>query len=132
RLEDAEVEARNLQRRMPKALLLGEGEATEQRVKQLHRPALLHIVGHGIVRGNADCQAAAASPDCELAGLDPATRVMSLSAIVLEEAYGRGAAPRRTACSRPWNCKRSTCKAQRCWFSRSAGWPMACLLPEKV
>jgi CHAT domain-containing protein len=55
----------------------------------LHRPALLHIVGHGIVRGNEDCQAAG-SPDCQLAGLDPATRVMSLSAIVLEEAYGRG------------------------------------------
>jgi hypothetical protein len=30
-----------------KAQLLGEGEATEQRIKQLHRPALLHIVGHG-------------------------------------------------------------------------------------
>ncbi len=90
RLEGAEVEARDLRRRLPKALLLGEGEATEQRVKRLHRPALLHIVGHGIVRGNQDCQAAAASPDCQLAGLDPAARVMSLSSIVLEEAYGRG------------------------------------------
>ncbi len=56
RLERAEVEARDLHRRMPKALLLGEGEATEQRVKQLHRPALLHILGHGIVRGNEDCR----------------------------------------------------------------------------
>jgi CHAT domain-containing protein len=74
---------------MPRAQLLGEGQATEQRVKQLHHPALLHVVGHGIVRGNEDCQAASASPGC-LAGIDPATRVMSLSAIVLEEAYGRG------------------------------------------
>jgi CHAT domain-containing protein len=90
RLEGAQLEARDLQRRMPKALLLGEGEATEQRVKQLHHPALLHIVGHGIVRGNEDCQAGASGPDCQLAGLDPATRIMSLSAIVLEEAYGRG------------------------------------------
>ncbi len=90
RLQGAELEARELQRRMPKSLLLGEGEATEQRLKQLHRPALLHIVGHGIVRGNEDCHAGAAGPDCQLAGLDPATRVMSLSAIVLEEAYGRG------------------------------------------
>jgi CHAT domain-containing protein len=90
RLEGAEMEARDLQRRMPKALLLGEGEATEQRVKQLHHPAVLHIVGHGIVRGNDDCQPAAASADCQLAALDPAARVMSLSAIVLEEAYGRG------------------------------------------
>ena len=90
RLEGAALEARDVQRRMPKAQLLGEGEATEQRIKQLHRPALLHIVGHGIVRGNEDCQANPASPGCHLAGIDPAARVMSLSAIVLEEAYGRG------------------------------------------
>jgi CHAT domain-containing protein/tetratricopeptide (TPR) repeat protein len=89
RLEGAQLEAGELQRRMPRAQLLGEGQATEQRVKQLHHPALVHIVGHGIVRGNEDCQAAPASPGC-LAGIDPATRVMSLSAIVLEEAYGRG------------------------------------------
>ena len=92
RLEDAEVEARDVQRWFPKAQLLGEGEATEQRIKQLHRPALLHIVGHGIVRGNEDCRLARESPGCQLAALDPATRVMSLSAIVLEEAYGRGGA----------------------------------------
>jgi CHAT domain-containing protein len=90
RLEGAEVEARELQRRIPKALLLGEGEATEQRLKQLHRPALLHIVGHGIVRGNEDCQGGQDAANCQLALLDPAARVMSLSAIVLEEAYGRG------------------------------------------
>jgi CHAT domain-containing protein len=90
RLEGAELEARNVQRWIPRAQLLGEGEATEQRMKQLHRPALLHIVGHGIVRGNEDCKAASASPACQLAGIDPAARVMSLSAIVLEEAYGRG------------------------------------------
>jgi len=91
RLADAEIEARDVQRWFPRALLLGEGEATEQRIKQLHRPALLHIVGHGIVRGNEDCHSTPGSPGCQLAGLDPATRVMSLSAIVLEEAYGRGA-----------------------------------------
>lgn len=90
RLKGAEQEARELQRRIPKALLLGEGEATEQRLKQLHRPALLHILGHGIVRGNEDCQDARKTPNCQLASLDPAARVMSLSAIVLEEAYGRG------------------------------------------
>jgi CHAT domain-containing protein/tetratricopeptide (TPR) repeat protein len=90
RLEGAELEAREVQRWIPRAQLLGEGEATEQRIKQLHRPALLHIVGHGIVRGNEDCQAAPASPGCQLARADPAARVMSLSAIVLEEAYGRG------------------------------------------
>jgi CHAT domain-containing protein/Tfp pilus assembly protein PilF len=90
RLEGAELEARNVQRWMPRARLLGEGEATEQRIKHLHRPALLHIVGHGIVRGNEDCKAASASAACQLEGIDPAARVMSLSAIVLEEAYGRG------------------------------------------
>jgi CHAT domain-containing protein len=92
RLEDAEVEARDVQRWFPHAQLLGEGEATEQRIKQLHRPALLHIVGHGIVRGNEDCRSTPGRPGCQLAALDPAARVMSLSAIVLEEAYGRGGA----------------------------------------
>ncbi len=92
RLANAEVEASDVQRWFPHALLLGEGEATEQRIKQLHRPALLHIVGHGIVRGNEDCRSTPESPGCGLATLDPATRVMGLSAIVLEEAYGRGGA----------------------------------------
>ena len=86
------MEARDVERWFPRAQLLGEGEATEQRIKQLHRPALLHIVGHGIVRGNEDCRSSPGSPGCQLAALDPATRVMSLSAIVLEEAYGRGGA----------------------------------------
>jgi CHAT domain-containing protein/tetratricopeptide (TPR) repeat protein len=90
RLVGAELEARDVQKWVPRAKQLGEGEATEQRIKQLHRPALLHIVGHGIVRGNEDCQTAPESPGCKLAGIDPAARVMSLSAIVLEEAYGRG------------------------------------------
>jgi CHAT domain-containing protein/Tfp pilus assembly protein PilF len=92
RLANAEVEASDVQRWFPHAQVLGEGEATEQRIKQLHRPALLHIVGHGIVRGNEDCRSTPGSPGCQLAALDPAARVMSLSAIVLEEAYGRGAA----------------------------------------
>jgi CHAT domain-containing protein len=90
RLEGAELEARHLHRRLPGSLLLGEGEATEQRVKQLHHPALLHILGHGIVRGNEDCPTASGSPGCQFTAQDPAASVMSLSAIVLEEAYGRG------------------------------------------
>ena len=90
RLEDAELEAREVKRWIPRAQLLEEGAATEQRIKQLNHPALLHIVGHGIVRGNEDCRSDPASPGCRLAGMDPASRVMSLSAIVLEEAYGRG------------------------------------------
>jgi CHAT domain-containing protein len=72
---------------LPRSQLLAEGQATEQRVKELHSPALLHIVGHGLVRGNEDCLT---NPNCELSGLDPGARAMSLSAIVLEEAYGRG------------------------------------------
>ncbi|HYL39279.1 MAG TPA: CHAT domain-containing protein, partial [Bryobacteraceae bacterium] len=92
RLEGAEAEARKLQRIIPRARLLAEGEATEERVKQMHGPAVLHIVGHGVVRGNEDCQANPKSPGCAVTGLDPASLVMSLSAIVLEEAYGRGGA----------------------------------------
>ncbi len=92
RLEDADLEARDVKKWMPRAQLLNEGEATEQRIKQLHRPGLLHIVGHGIVRGNEDCKVDPASPACQLGSMDPAARIMSLSAIVLEEAYGRGGA----------------------------------------
>jgi len=90
RLAGAEIEARGLQARLPRARLLAEGEATEQTLKKLHSPALLHILGHGIVRGNEDCKIRPESPGCELVNLDPAARAMSLSAIVLEEAYGRG------------------------------------------
>ncbi len=92
RLDDAELEAREVKKWIPQAQLLNEGEATEQRIKQLHHPALLHIVGHGIVRGNEDCKVDASSLACQLGSMDPAARVMSLSAIVLEEAYGRGGA----------------------------------------
>lgn len=92
RLDDAELEARDVKKWIPRAQLWNEGEATEQRIKQLHHPALLHIVGHGIVRGNEDCTVDPSSPACQLASMDPAARVMSLSAIVLEEAYGRGGA----------------------------------------
>ena len=92
RLEDAELEAQDVKKWIPKAQLLNEGDATEQRIKQLHHPALLHIVGHGIVRGNEDCKVDPSSPACQLGSMDPAARAMSLSAIVLEEAYGRGGA----------------------------------------
>jgi CHAT domain-containing protein len=44
-----------------------------------------------VVRGDEDCRATPDSPGCRLAALDPAARVMNLSAIVLEEAYGRAA-----------------------------------------
>jgi CHAT domain-containing protein/Tfp pilus assembly protein PilF len=92
RLDGAESEARSLEALLPRSQLLAEGEATEQRVKELHRPALLHIVGHGLVRGNEDCPADRPySAGCALSGLDAGARAMNLSAIVLEEAYGRGA-----------------------------------------
>lgn len=92
RLAGAEAEARSLQKLLPRSQLLAEGEATEQRVKELHRPALLHILGHGLVRGNEDCTTGSAGPGCALSGMDPGARAMNLSAIVLEEAYGRGGA----------------------------------------
>lgn len=90
RLNGANLEARDIEKRLPRAQLLGEGQATEERVKRLHSPEVLHIVGHGIVRGNEDCSAHPESPACSLGGLDAAQRIMSLSAIILEEAYGRG------------------------------------------
>ncbi|MGA2881628.1 MAG: CHAT domain-containing tetratricopeptide repeat protein [Bryobacteraceae bacterium] len=90
-LDGAELEARALKQLIPRSQLLAVGQATEQNIKSLHSPALLHIVGHGLVRGNEDCSAQPGSPACSLATLDPGSRAMSLSAIVLEEAYGRGA-----------------------------------------
>jgi len=80
-LDGAEAEARSLRLILRRARLLGSGEATEQNVKALRSPAILHIVGHGLVRGNEGA----------LANMDPGARAMNLSAIVLEEAYGRGA-----------------------------------------
>lgn len=69
RLSDAAGEAADLQRLVPHAELYSAANATERHVKNVHGPSLLHIVGHGVIRGGD---------------------VMGLSAIVLEEAYGRG------------------------------------------
>jgi CHAT domain-containing protein/tetratricopeptide (TPR) repeat protein len=90
-LDGADLEAHALQQLIPRSQLLATGEATEQNIKALHSPALLHIVGHGLVRGNEDCAAETRDAACTLSGLDPGSRAMNLSAIVLEEAYGRGA-----------------------------------------
>jgi CHAT domain-containing protein/tetratricopeptide (TPR) repeat protein len=94
-LNGAAAEAERVHHWIPGARVWGEGEATEQRIKNLHRPAILHIVGHGVVRGNEDCRLTPSSPGCQLALLDPAARVMNLSSIVLEEAYGRGGASKQ-------------------------------------
>ena len=88
RLGNARIEAKQIQKWIPNAELIGEGKASEQRIKQLRHPALLHIVGHGLVKGNENCESSPDSTICKL-GITPAERVMSLSAIVLEEAYGR-------------------------------------------
>jgi CHAT domain-containing protein/tetratricopeptide (TPR) repeat protein len=69
RLSAATAEAADLRRMVPHAALYSAADATERHVKSVHGPSLLHIVGHGVIRGGD---------------------VMSLSAIVLEEAYGRG------------------------------------------
>jgi CHAT domain-containing protein len=85
RLSGASEEARALQALIPRAQLLGETQATEQRIKDLQRPALLHIVGHGMVRAAED-----SLPGVDLPEIDAGARAMGLSTIVLEEAYGRG------------------------------------------
>lgn len=89
RLTGAKAEAHEIKQWIPDAQVLGEGQATEERIKQLHHPALLHVVGHGLVKGNDNCEANPAAAGCNLS-TNPAERVMNLSAIVLEEAYGRG------------------------------------------
>jgi CHAT domain-containing protein/tetratricopeptide (TPR) repeat protein len=85
RLDGAELEARSLERLIPRSRLLAAREATVKNVKALRSPALLHIVGHGLVRGNEDCKAGPGGPGCTLPALDPGSRAMNLSAIVLED-----------------------------------------------
>jgi CHAT domain-containing protein/tetratricopeptide (TPR) repeat protein len=88
RLTAAAGEAADFRRLVPRAEIYAAANATERRVKSLHGPSLLHIVGHGIIQGDEDCK----GPICVSAGLDPSARAMALSAIVLEEAYGRSQA----------------------------------------
>ncbi|MGJ5815944.1 CHAT domain-containing tetratricopeptide repeat protein [Paludibaculum fermentans] len=91
RLPGAQAEAEELLKLMPQARFLGENQATEQRLKLVHGPAVIHIVGHGMVRGMDACDQRSARAECAVTPLDPYTRIMNLSAIMLEEAYGRGA-----------------------------------------
>jgi CHAT domain-containing protein len=86
-LAGAAAEAADARALLPGTRVFTGTGATEQHVKRLQAPALLLIVGHGVVRGTADCHA---SP-CASPALDSTTQAMSLAAIVLEEAYGRGA-----------------------------------------
>jgi CHAT domain-containing protein/tetratricopeptide (TPR) repeat protein len=87
-LPSAALEAADFRRVFPRAALYASAEATEHRVKTLHGPPLLHIVGHGIVGGDEDCR----DRGCLTSQFDLPSRAMTLSAIVLEEAYGRGGA----------------------------------------
>lgn len=77
-------EAADVRQIIPRAAVLTGAAATEHRVKTLRAPSLLHIVGHGLVRAGQDCQ-----DPCVSTTLD-SSQAMTLAAIVLEEAYGRG------------------------------------------
>ncbi|HET6956820.1 MAG TPA: CHAT domain-containing tetratricopeptide repeat protein, partial [Vicinamibacterales bacterium] len=87
-LPAAAMEASDFRRVVKHAELYATSNATEKRVKALHGPSLLHIVGHGIIGKGPEC----ADRSCASAGLDASSRAMTLSAIILEEAYGRGGA----------------------------------------
>jgi CHAT domain-containing protein/tetratricopeptide (TPR) repeat protein len=89
RLTGAQAETYEVKHWIPGAQVFGVGQATEERIKQLRHPALLHLVGHGLVKGNENCGIYPDAAGCKLS-TNPAERVMGLSAIVLEEAYGRG------------------------------------------
>jgi CHAT domain-containing protein/tetratricopeptide (TPR) repeat protein len=88
-LPDAAREAADFRRIVPRSDLYAVADATERRVKGLHGPALLHIVGHGLIIGEQDCQGSSCVSDLPR-GLERSARAMTQSAIVLEEAYGRG------------------------------------------
>jgi CHAT domain-containing protein len=87
-LSSARGEASDVVKVVNGAVMYTGTNATEAHVKQLQHPALLHIVGHGVIRDTLDCKTAT----CAAGLLDPSTRAMSLAAVVLEEAYGRGGA----------------------------------------
>jgi CHAT domain-containing protein/tetratricopeptide (TPR) repeat protein len=86
RLPAAAGEASDLRRLIPSASIYSGASATERQLKNVHGPSLLHIIGHGIVLGEDTC----AQRTCLPAEITPSVNAMSLSAIVLEEAYGRG------------------------------------------
>ena len=106
-LNGADGEVADVRRLVPGTAVFTGAGATEAHVKTLRSPALLHIVGHGVVRGNQDCPPSPGLPPpprlrrasrragptgpCLSASIDASTQAMSLAAIVLEEAYGRGA-----------------------------------------
>ena len=85
RLEHAGLEGRDIRRLLPHAVLLDRGDASETRVKAVAHPSILHIVGHGVVRSVEECVAA----PCADASRSGPGRAGNMSAIVLEEAYGR-------------------------------------------
>jgi CHAT domain-containing protein len=86
-LANVDNEAADVRRLLPRTAVYRDDAATERRIKTLRGPAVLHIIGHGVVRGSSDC---GTSP-CLSPAIDASTQAMSLAAIVLEEAYGRGA-----------------------------------------
>lgn len=91
RLKNAVGEARDLMDAISGLRVVGESEATEQAFKQLKSPSIVHVIGHGVIRGKEACQTSRAEePGCELIGIEAAGRAMGLSVIVLEEAYGPG------------------------------------------
>ncbi|MGH9144318.1 MAG: CHAT domain-containing protein, partial [Vicinamibacterales bacterium] len=86
-LDQATTEAADIRRLVPRAQLYTGPAATERHVKDLHGPALLHIVGHGVVGTGEACS----GRPCVSMLLNPSVQAMTLAAIVLEEAYNRGA-----------------------------------------
>jgi CHAT domain-containing protein len=85
RLPAAAGEASDFRRIVPRAEVYSTTNATERRLKNVRGPSLLHVVGHGIILGQDDCGVRPCGSD----GLDASAHAMALSAIVLEEAYGR-------------------------------------------
>jgi CHAT domain-containing protein len=87
RLPGAREEARKLRMYFSDAEVVAEGRASEAYLKRVAGPGVFHIIGHGLFRSDADC--AAEAGNCR-AHADPAQRATELSAIVLDEVYGRG------------------------------------------
>lgn len=84
-LAAAAGEAADFKRQVPGAEIYRVSDATERQLKNVRGPRLLHVVGHGVIVAGDNCVSAPCAPG----GLDRAADAMTLSAIVLEEAYGR-------------------------------------------
>jgi len=125
-------EASDVSDGFPCARCLGEGEAPSSASSNSHRPRCYTSLVRDRGAAMKDCRSAPGVLDASLPALDPAARVMSLSAIVLEEAYGRGGASSQDDWLTALELQSLDLQGTKCWCFPSAKWRMAFLHRAKA